>query len=444
MKRLGIVPADTAVYEGHAYWPKWESLTPAQQESRSPPHDGLLGDGVDRRGPPDRPRARLPQGPRQSWTTPSSSSCPTTAPTATRCTTCRPPHRQYDEKDMDDGAPTPASRASHRVQPGLGPGGDDAVQALQVVHVRRRHLGAGDRLGPGIKGGAVEQEVAHVTDVARDHLRAGRREAPGHRIPGRPDLPLRGKSMVNCERRARPPPVRGNEEAVGWELGGQQGPRKGDWKIVYTRTSPGRGSWSSTDLAKDRTESRDLAERDPQKLGEMIVAWKQYVAETGTLEIEGLATAPATATPAVLPRPREEPERAQSQAAARARRPSPDPTRPGRAMRLRALLARPWLTAGRGPRHGHRHGPRWAAPGRGAARRHCRDRMRRLPPPQGPPCEGSKHRHAMAPRPAPPACRPTSTTPASTARSRPPASPASWNASSCAPTAPTAGPPTSR
>ena len=35
MKRLGIVPADTAVYEGHAYWPKWESLTPAQQEAEA-------------------------------------------------------------------------------------------------------------------------------------------------------------------------------------------------------------------------------------------------------------------------------------------------------------------------------------------------------------------------------------------------------------------------
>ena len=61
---------------------------------------------------------------------------------------------------------------------------------------------------------------------------------------------------------------------------------------MYANKPWGKDGWELYNIAKDRTESRDLADENPQKLGEMIVAWKQYVAETGTLEIEGLAYRP--------------------------------------------------------------------------------------------------------------------------------------------------------
>ena len=35
-----------------------------------------------------------------------------------------------------------------------------------------------------------------------------------------------------------------------------------------------------------------LSAANPQKLGELIVAWRDYVRETGTLEIPGLASRP--------------------------------------------------------------------------------------------------------------------------------------------------------
>ncbi len=35
MKKLGLIAADTPVYEGHPNWPKWDSLTPAQKESEA-------------------------------------------------------------------------------------------------------------------------------------------------------------------------------------------------------------------------------------------------------------------------------------------------------------------------------------------------------------------------------------------------------------------------
>ena len=46
------------------------------------------------------------------------------------------------------------------------------------------------------------------------------------------------------------------------------------------------------DVAEDRTERRNLAAANPQKLREMLIAWRDYVRETGTLEIPGLANRP--------------------------------------------------------------------------------------------------------------------------------------------------------
>ena len=108
---------------------------------------------------------------------------------------------------------------------------------------------------------------------------------------GKPVLPLRGKSMVSWLK-GKAGAVRNDQDAVGWELGGRKALRKGDWKIVYANKPWGKDGWELYNIARDRTESRDLADENPQKLGEMIVAWKQYVAETGTLEIEGLAYRP--------------------------------------------------------------------------------------------------------------------------------------------------------
>ena len=83
--------------------------------------------------------------------------------------------------------------------------------------------------------------------------------------------------------------VRGEDEAVGWELGGRKALRKGDWKIVYANKPWGSGEWELYDLASDRAETRNLAADNPQKLQELLADWKQYVARTGTLEVEGLA-----------------------------------------------------------------------------------------------------------------------------------------------------------
>ena len=84
----------------------------------------------------------------------------------------------------------------------------------------------------------------------------------------------------------------GADKAIGWELGGRKALRKGDWKIVFANAPWGTNDWELFNVAEDRTESRNLAAANPQKLGERLVAWRDYVRETGTLEIPGLADRP--------------------------------------------------------------------------------------------------------------------------------------------------------
>ena len=57
-------------------------------------------------------------------------------------------------------------------------------------------------------------------------------------------------------------------------------------------TSPGARATGSSSTSPRTAASRNLAAANPQKLGEMLVAWRDYVRETGTLEIPNLANRP--------------------------------------------------------------------------------------------------------------------------------------------------------
>ena len=48
--------------------------------------------------------------------------------------------------------------------------------------------------------------------------------------------------------------------------------RQGNWKIVSLAGKP----WELYNLAEDRTETRNLAEREPQRLKEMTASWEAW------------------------------------------------------------------------------------------------------------------------------------------------------------------------
>ena len=289
MKRLGIVPADTPVYEGHAHWPKWESLTPAQQEAearRMTVYSAMV-DHMDRQigRVLDYLKATGELDNSFIFFMSDNGADGNSVYDVGRT-------REWIEKDMDNSTANTGKPGSFiEYGPGWAQVGSTPFKLYKSFMYEGGIAVPAIAWGPGIKGGALKREFAHVTDVAPTIFELAGARHPGTEYQGKPVLPLRGKSMVSWLQ-GKASTVRSDQDAVGWELGGRKALRKGDWKIVYANKPWGKDGWELYNIAKDRTESRDLADENPQKLGEMIVAWKQYVAETGTLEIEGLAYRP--------------------------------------------------------------------------------------------------------------------------------------------------------
>ena len=289
MKRLGIVPADTPVYEGHAHWPKWESLTPAQQEAearRMTVYSAMV-DHMDRQigRVLDYLKAKGELDNTFIFFMSDNGADGNSVYDVGRT-------REWIEKDMDNSTANTGKPGSFiEYGPGWAQVGSTPFKLYKSFMYEGGIAVPAIAWGPGIKGGALKREFAHVTDVAPTIFELAGARHPGTEYQGKPVLPLRGKSMVSWLQ-GKATAVRNDQDAVGWELGGRKALRKGDWKIVYANKPWGKDGWELYNIAKDRTESRDLADENPQKLGEMIVAWKQYVAETGTLEIEGLAYRP--------------------------------------------------------------------------------------------------------------------------------------------------------
>ncbi|NMG43018.1 sulfatase-like hydrolase/transferase [Aromatoleum toluvorans] len=289
MKALGLIAADTPVYEGHPYWPKWESLSAAQKlsEARRMAVYAAMVDNMDRQ------IGRVLDYLKQTGELDNTFVFFMSDNGADGNSVYDVAHtREWIHHDMDNSTPNlgrPGSFAEY------GPGWAQVGMTPFKLYKSMLYEGGisvpAIAWGPGIEGGSVKREFADVMDVAPTVYELAGAKHPGTSYQGREVLPLRGKSMLAyLENGARA--VHGADEAIGWELGGRKALRKGDWKIVYANKPWGSGEWELYNIAKDRTESENLAARHPEKLKELLAAWRQYVAETGTLEIEGLASRP--------------------------------------------------------------------------------------------------------------------------------------------------------
>jgi arylsulfatase A-like enzyme len=128
----------------------------------------------------------------------------------------------------------------------------------------------------------IGEAFSTVMDVAPTLLDLAGVSHPGTEYRGRSVAVMRGRSMLpylNGETEA----VHAADEAVGWELFGRFGIRRGTWKAVRIPPPNGPGAWQLYDLARDPGETDDLAESHPDELAELLRLWEEYVASTGTL-----------------------------------------------------------------------------------------------------------------------------------------------------------------
>jgi arylsulfatase len=115
--------------------------------------------------------------------------------------------------------------------------------------------------------GELRHAPAHVIDLVPTILEVAGGKAP-EALDGRPVPPAPGRSMRPLFEKDGPSP----NESLWWLHEGNRALRSGPWKIVASgKDAP----WELYDLSSDRSESRDLAERMPDKVRELEAAWKK-------------------------------------------------------------------------------------------------------------------------------------------------------------------------
>jgi len=96
---------------------------------------------------------------------------------------------------------------------------------------------------------------------------------------GKPNPPMQGVSMagifdgmLHCN----------SDRWLGWELDGVKGLRQGNWKLSQKRNDD---SFYLFNLGNDPFELNDLSESSPEKFGEMLGLYQEYVQENGVIEV---------------------------------------------------------------------------------------------------------------------------------------------------------------
>lgn len=91
-------------------------------------------------------------------------------------------------------------------------------------------------------------------------------------------IPMTGSSMLPFLTGAADQ-VHPENYAMGWEILGRYGVRKGDWKAVHDI----EGEWQLFNLESDPSESHDLFDERPKKTKELMVEWSRYVQQNGVV-----------------------------------------------------------------------------------------------------------------------------------------------------------------
>lgn len=121
-----------------------------------------------------------------------------------------------------------------------------------------------------IKPNQITDQPAHLVDIYPTFLEIAGAEYP-QEYNGKKLLPLVGSSLVPIFKgEKRPEPeffISGHTEKFRMY-------RRGKWKIVRENNGP----WELYDMEIDRTEINNLAEKEPEKLKEMVGLYEDYMA----------------------------------------------------------------------------------------------------------------------------------------------------------------------
>ena len=135
----------------------------------------------------------------------------------------------------------------------------------------------------GIRAGAINDGLAHVTDILPTLLDLSGVPGHGGTWNGRPVERLAGRSLV--------PMLAGTEGSVhgdaplGYELSGNAALFRGDYKLVRNLAPTGDGTWRLFDLKMDPGETSDLSATMPDRFAAMRADYAAFARDNGVLEM---------------------------------------------------------------------------------------------------------------------------------------------------------------
>lgn len=129
--------------------------------------------------------------------------------------------------------------------------------------------------------GELRREVAHLIDVLPTFLEAAGAEYPAS-LEGRTLTPPEGRSLLPVFAGKAPEEFQTRE--LAWEHEGNRAIRVGDWKLV----AAWKQDWELYDMKNDRTETRNLAAKHPEKVKELAARWQRWADRVGVVPWEEL------------------------------------------------------------------------------------------------------------------------------------------------------------
>ncbi|MCG5220334.1 arylsulfatase [Streptosporangium sp. KLBMP 9127] len=130
----------------------------------------------------------------------------------------------------------------------------------------------------GLLAGRIVRTPFQLTDVLPTLLGAAGVDYP-REYPGREALPPEGRTMLPALRGAPVP-----DTSLFWEHLGNAAVRRGRWKLVREHAGP----WELYDMDTDRSELTDLAERRPELVAELAIAYQCWAQRIGVISREGV------------------------------------------------------------------------------------------------------------------------------------------------------------
>ncbi len=119
-----------------------------------------------------------------------------------------------------------------------------------------------------VAANTISHQVGHVVDVMPTLAELAGASYPERRGE-QPILPVEGQSLLPIlQGRQRP-----GHDHLCWYLYGNRAIRRGRWKLVWGVTAE---KWELYDMQTDRTETRDLASRHPQRVADLAALWEAW------------------------------------------------------------------------------------------------------------------------------------------------------------------------